>query len=49
MIRNWLFLIRHKRACRDLARITERARNSFEREQFRRRRAAALKATRGEA
>lgn len=46
MIRNFLFLYRHKRACRELQRITEARRQSFEAEQFRRRRAAALKATR---
>jgi hypothetical protein len=47
MIREWLFLYRHKRACKRLQRIVEAQRLSFEAEQYRRRRVAALKATRG--
>jgi hypothetical protein len=58
-LRNWLFLKRHHHscnrtiasarelACEALARDVEKRRNSFECEQFRRRRAAALKHTRG--
>lgn len=42
-LRNLLFLIRHKKACRRLQRIVERERNSFACEDYRRRRAAALK------
>lgn len=38
---------RRYRACRRLARMVERSRQSFDCEQYRRRRAAALKHTRG--
>jgi hypothetical protein len=47
MIREWLFMFRHKRACKRLQRIVEAQRLSFEAEQYRRHREAALKATRG--
>lgn len=43
MIRNWLFLFRHMRACRKLQRLTEERRNSFETRDYVKRRAAALK------
>jgi hypothetical protein len=43
MIRNLLFLYRHKKACRRLNRIVERERNSYRCEQYRRHRKAALK------
>lgn len=42
-LRTVLFLYRHKKACRQLQRLTEQRRQSFETEQYRRRRAAALK------
>jgi hypothetical protein len=42
-IRNLLFIFKHKRACKRLLRDVERRKASFETEQFRRRRAAALK------
>jgi hypothetical protein len=45
-LRNIVFMFRHKRACRRLQRIVEERRQSFEAEQYRRRRAAALKHTR---
>lgn len=45
-VRNLIFLRRHHAACRKLQRMVEQRRQSFETEQFRRRRAAALKATR---
>jgi hypothetical protein len=58
-LRSLIFMIRHKHscnrtiarelACEALARDVEKRRNSFECEQFRRRRAAALKYTRGAA
>jgi hypothetical protein len=43
MIRNWLFMRRHMAACRKLQRLVEERRNSFEVQDFRRRRQAALK------
>jgi hypothetical protein len=46
MIRNWLFMRRHLKACRKLQQIVEQQRQSFECEQYRRRRQAALKVTR---
>jgi hypothetical protein len=46
-LRNFLFMRRHKRACKRLQRIVEAQRLSFEAEQYRRHRKAALKATRG--
>jgi hypothetical protein len=42
-LRTWLFLRRHLRACKRLQRIVERERASFRCEDYRRRRAAALK------
>lgn len=45
-LRNLLFLYRHRRACRRLQRITDRTRESFACEQYRGRRAAALKSRR---
>ena len=42
MIRNLLFLYRHKRACKRLQRLTEERRNSFAIQDYRKRRAAAL-------
>jgi hypothetical protein len=59
-LRTWFFLRRHKRvcnrtiasarelACEALARDVEKRRNSFECEQFRRRRAAMLRVTRAQ-
>lgn len=44
--RNFLFLRRHHAACRKLQRIVEQRRQSFETQDFAKRRAAALKATR---
>jgi hypothetical protein len=46
MIREWLFLYRHKRACKRLQRIVEAQRQAFETRDYTKRRAAALKATR---
>lgn len=46
MLREWIFKYRHFRACRALQRDRERRQKSFEVEQFKRRRAAALKHTR---
>jgi hypothetical protein len=46
-LRNLLFMYRHKKACRKLQRLTEANRNSFACEQYRRRRSAMLKVTRG--
>ena len=45
-LREYLFLRRHMRACRELQRITDARRNSFEVQDYRRRREAALKHTR---
>lgn len=47
LLREWLFHRRHMKACRELQRDVEQRRQSFEIEQYRRRRAAALKVTRG--
>jgi hypothetical protein len=43
MIRNLLFLYRHRRACRRLQRDVEARANSYETRRYRERRAAALK------
>jgi hypothetical protein len=45
VIRNLIFIFKHRRACKRLLRDVERRKASFETEQFRRRRAAALKRT----
>jgi hypothetical protein len=56
MIRNLLFIFKHKRdckelrrleACRELARDVERRKASFAVQDYAKRRAAALRATRG--
>lgn len=44
--RSFMFMRRHLKACRALARSGEERRKSFEVQQFNRRRAAALKHTR---
>jgi hypothetical protein len=49
MIRNLLFILKHKRACKRLLRDVEQRKASFAVEQYRRRRAAALKFTRTQA
>jgi hypothetical protein len=46
-LRSIIFIWKHKRACRKLQRDVERRKQSFECEQYRRRRAAALKHSRG--
>jgi hypothetical protein len=46
MLRNWLFMRRHLKACRELQRITNERANSYETRRYRERRAAALKAYR---
>jgi hypothetical protein len=46
MIREWLFLYRHRKACRKLQRLTEQRRNSFEIQDYRKRREAMLRVTR---
>ena len=45
-LRSFFFMRRHLRACRELQRLVEKNKRSFETEQYRRRRAAALKHTR---
>ena len=45
-LRNILFMVRHKRACRQLQRMVDRNRSSFEIQDFTRRREAALKSKR---
>jgi hypothetical protein len=45
-IRSYLFMRRHMRACRELQRITEERRQSYEVQRYRDKRAAALKASR---
>jgi hypothetical protein len=42
-LREYLFISRHLRACRELQRITEARANSYETRRYRERRAAALK------
>lgn len=42
-LREYIFLRRHMRACRELQRIVEQQRNSYETRRYRERRAAALK------
>jgi len=46
VIREWIFLYRHRRACRKLQRLTEERRNSFEIIDYRKRREAMLRVTR---
>jgi hypothetical protein len=46
-IRNLLFIFKHKRACKRLLRDVERRKASFAVQDYAKRRAAALKATRG--
>ena len=46
-LREFLFLHRHKKACRKLQRLVEKERNSFRCQDFRKRREAALKHSRG--
>jgi hypothetical protein len=45
-LRNLLFMYRHKKACRQLQRLTEANRNSYENRRYRERRTAALSHTR---
>jgi hypothetical protein len=47
-LRSFFFMRRHRKACRELQRLVEQRRQSFAIEQYRRRRAAALKHTRAE-
>ena len=47
-LRSFFFMRRHKRACRELQRLVDARRQSFDCEQYRRRRAAALKCRRAE-
>jgi hypothetical protein len=42
-LRSFLFLRKHKRACRELQRIVEANKRKFETQDFAKRRAAALK------
>lgn len=42
-IRNFLFVRRHMKACRELQRLVDERRRSFKTEDYRRRREAALK------
>jgi hypothetical protein len=47
ILRELVFLYRHKKACRELQRITEANAKAPATVEYRRRRAAALKSTRG--
>jgi hypothetical protein len=45
-LRNFLFVRKHMKACRKLQQIVEQRRNSYEVQDYRKRRQAALKASR---